>query len=173
MPYVSLSKLSCRALNSEARTNTITIVTPTTTNQMQTVLSVGAAGKIGASAIHAALSSEFHVLAMVRKHISAEKLFYNVGAHEGITTVEADIMSDRRVKGVVEKVRKGKLPVYAAGAGELFDMTSILDLTTEGINKHMQVNFEPNFFAYQGCRVRVCQPGDLTEMKLRKKLDVL
>lgn len=24
-------------------------------------------------------------------------------------------------------------------------MTSILDLTTEGINKHMQVNFEPNF----------------------------
>lgn len=115
MPYVSLSKLSCRALNSEARTNTVTIVTPTTTNQMQTVLSVGAAGKIGASAIHAALSSEFHVLAMVRKHISAEKLFYNVGAHEGITTVEADIMSDRRVKGVVEKVRKGKLPVYAAG----------------------------------------------------------
>jgi hypothetical protein len=29
-------------------------------------------------------------------------------------------------------------------AGGLFDTTSILDLTTEALRKHMQVNFEPN-----------------------------
>ena len=86
---------------------------------MQTVLVVGATGYIGASAIHAALRSKLHVLAIVRNHPSAEKLFHNVGTREGITTVEADITSDRGVKDVVEKVRKGELPafqhVYAAG----------------------------------------------------------
>ena len=55
----------------------------------------------------------------MRNQASAEKLFGNVGTREGITTVEADIMSDRGVKDVVEKVRKGELPafqhVYAAG----------------------------------------------------------
>lgn len=86
---------------------------------MQTVLIVGATGNIGASAIHAARRSKLHVLAVVRNQASAEKLFGNVGTREGITTVEADIMSERGVKDVVEKVRKGELPtfqhVYAAG----------------------------------------------------------
>lgn len=86
---------------------------------MQTVLVIGATGNIGTSAIHAALRSKLNVLAIVRNQASAEKLFGNVGTREGITTVEADIMSDRGVKDVVEKVRKGELPafqhVYAAG----------------------------------------------------------
>ena len=59
----------------------------------------------------------------MRNQASAEKLFRNVGTREGITTVEADIMSDRGVKDVVEKVRKGELPafqhVYAAGESVL------------------------------------------------------
>lgn len=56
---------------------------------MQTVLIIGATGNIGASAIHAALRSKLHVLAIVRNQASAEKLFRNVGTREGITTVEA------------------------------------------------------------------------------------
>ncbi|KAI9695811.1 MAG: hypothetical protein M1820_008404 [Bogoriella megaspora] len=132
---------------------------------MPTVLVVGATGNIGASAIFAALRSKFHVLAIVRNQASAEKLFSNVGTRESITTVEADIMSDRGVKEVVEKVRKGELPafqhVYAAAfwlkrmvilwwaAGGLFDTTSILDLTTADVRKYMLINFEPNLFAYQ------------------------
>ena len=90
---------------------------------METVLIVGSTGNIGASAIHAALRSKLHVLAVVRNQASAEKLFRNVGTRDGIMTVEADIMSDQGVKGVVEKVRKGKLPafqhVYAAGKSML------------------------------------------------------
>ena len=86
---------------------------------MPTVLIVGATGNIGTSAILAALHSKLQVLAIVRNQASAEKLFRNVGTREGITTVEADIMSDRGVKDVVAKVRKGELPafqhVYAAG----------------------------------------------------------
>lgn len=86
---------------------------------MPTVLVVGATGNIGTSAILAALRSKLNVLAIVRNQASAEKLFANVGTREGVTTVEADIMSEQGVKGVVEKVRKGELPafqhVYAAG----------------------------------------------------------
>ncbi|GFF36516.1 hypothetical protein IFM58399_04582 [Aspergillus lentulus] len=130
---------------------------------MQTVLIVGATGNIGASAIHAALRSKRHVIAIVRNQTSAEKLFHNVGTREGITTVEADIMSDRGVRDVVEKVRKGELPafqhVYAA-AGGLFDTTPILDLTTEDLRKHMQVNFEPNLFAYQATMPYLLEQGD-------------
>ena len=96
---------------------------PPPQTKMQTVLIVGATGNIGASAIHAALRSKLHVLAIVRNQASAEKLFRNIGTREGITTVEADIMSDRGVKDVVEKVRKGELPafqhVHAAGESVL------------------------------------------------------
>jgi short-subunit dehydrogenase len=104
------------------RRHTITITT-TQTKMQQTVLIVGATGNIGASAIHAALRSKLHVLAIVRNQTSAEKLFRNVGTREGITTAEADITSDRGVKDVVDKVRKGELPafqhVYAAGESVL------------------------------------------------------
>ncbi|CAI6336139.1 unnamed protein product [Periconia digitata] len=133
--------------------------------KMQTVLIVGATGNIGASAIHAALRSKLHVLAIVRNQASAEKLFSNVGTREGITTVEADILSDHGVKNVVEKVRKGELPafqhVYAA-AGGLFDRTSILDLTTDDIRKYMQVNFEPNLLAYQATIPYLLEQNDPT-----------
>jgi len=119
---------------------------------MQTVLIVGATGNIGTSAVDGALRSKLHVLAIVRNQAAAEKLFNNVGSREGITTVEADIMSERGVKGVVEKVKKGELPafqhVYAA-AGGLFETTTLLDLSAEELKKHMQINFEPNLYAYQ------------------------
>ncbi|KAK3172485.1 hypothetical protein OEA41_005807 [Lepraria neglecta] len=108
---------------------------------------------------------KLHVLAIVRNQASAEKLFRNVGTREGITTVEADIMSDRGVKDVVEKARKGELPafqhVYAA-AGGLFETTSILGLTTEELRKHMLVNFEPNLFAYQATIPYLLEQNDPT-----------
>ncbi|RYP28641.1 hypothetical protein DL767_007123 [Monosporascus sp. MG133] len=132
---------------------------------MPTVLVVGATGNIGTSAILAALRSKLHVLAIVRNQASAEKLFGNVGTREGITTVEADIMSDQGVKGIVEKVRKGELPafqhVYSA-AGGLFETTSILNLTTEDLRKHMRINFEPNFFAYQATIPYLLEQNDPT-----------
>lgn len=49
-------------------------------------------------------------------------MFANVGFREGITTVEADIMSEQQgVKSVVEQVRKGELPAFqhVFSAGEL------------------------------------------------------
>ena len=86
---------------------------------MPTVLIVGATGNIGTSAVIAALKLDYHVLAVVRNQASAEKLLTYVGASSGITTVEADILSDDGIRGVVEKVRQGKLPafqhVYSAG----------------------------------------------------------
>jgi short-subunit dehydrogenase len=86
---------------------------------MPTVLIVGATGNIGISAVIAARKLDYKVLAVVRNKESAEKLFAHVGSSSGITTVEADILSDKGVAGVVEKVRQGALPafqhVYAAG----------------------------------------------------------
>lgn len=86
---------------------------------MPTVLVVGASGNIGTSAVLAALHAKFNVLAVVRNQESAEKLFRNAGTRDGITIVEADVMSEQGVRGVVDKVRKGELPafqhVYAAG----------------------------------------------------------
>jgi short-subunit dehydrogenase len=86
---------------------------------METVLVVGATGNIGVAAILAALRSNRNVLAIVRNQASAAKLFQHVGTQEGITIVEADIMSEHGVQSVVDKVRAGKLPafqhVYAAG----------------------------------------------------------
>jgi short-subunit dehydrogenase len=86
---------------------------------MLTVLIIGATGNIGISAVLAARKLDYHVLAIVRSKESAEKLFAHVGSSGSITTVEADILSDKGVKSVVEKVRQGVLPafqhVYAAG----------------------------------------------------------
>lgn len=86
---------------------------------METVLVVGSTGNIGVSAVLAALRSNRHVLAIVRNQASADKLFRHVGTQQGITTVEADILSDQGVKGIVDQIRAGKLPVfqhvYAAG----------------------------------------------------------
>ena len=95
------------------------IATSTRTFNMETVLVVGATGNIGVAAILAALRSNRNVLAIVRNQASAAKLFQHVGTQEGITIVEANIMSEHGVQSVVDKVRAGKLPafqhVYAAG----------------------------------------------------------
>lgn len=86
---------------------------------MDTVLVIGATGNIGVAAVLGALRSKRNVLAIVRNQASAEKLFQHVKTKEGITTVEADIMSDEGVQTVVDQVRAGKLPpfqhVFSAG----------------------------------------------------------
>ena len=86
---------------------------------METVLVVGATGNIGASAVKGALSSGRKVLAIVRNQASADKLIRHVGSSDGISFVEANVLSDSGVKGVVDQVRNGKLPafqhVYACG----------------------------------------------------------
>ena len=96
---------------------------------METVLVVGATGNIGVSAVKAVLRSGRHVLAVVRNQDSAQKLFQHVGTHEGISTVEANILSEHGIQGVVEKVESGHLPafqhVYSAG-GYLFNVRSLV-----------------------------------------------
>lgn len=86
---------------------------------METVLVVGATGNIGVAAVKAVLHSGRRVLAVVRNQDSAKKLFQHVGTQEGISTVEADILSEHGILGVVEKVENGSLPafqhVYGAG----------------------------------------------------------
>lgn len=86
----------------------------------ETVLVVGASGNIGASAVTAALRSGRKVLAVVRNHDSAEKLIKHVGSSQGITFVDADVMKDTGVQGVVDQVREGTLPafqhVYSCGS---------------------------------------------------------
>jgi NAD(P)-dependent dehydrogenase (short-subunit alcohol dehydrogenase family) len=86
---------------------------------METVLVVGATGNIGIAAILGALRAKRNVLAIVRNQASAAKLFQHIHSKDGITIVEADIVSEEGVKGVVNQVRAGKLPafqhVYAAG----------------------------------------------------------
>lgn len=86
---------------------------------METVLVVGATGNIGVAAILGAIRAKRNVLAIVRNQTSADKLFQHVSSKEGITIVEADIISEGGVQGVVDQVRAGKLPafqhVYAAG----------------------------------------------------------
>lgn len=80
--------------------------------KMSTILVVGATGNIGVSAITAALRNKYKVLAIVRNQDSEEKLFKHVGTKEGITTTEADVLSETGVQGVVEKVKKGELPAF-------------------------------------------------------------
>lgn len=86
---------------------------------METVLIIGASGNVGVAATSAALRTGRKVLAVVRNQDSAEKLFKHVGTKEGITIVEADLLAEDAVKGVVDQVRAGKLPdfqhVYSAG----------------------------------------------------------
>lgn len=76
------------------------------------VLVIGATGNIGVSAVKGALRSGRQVLAIVRNQASAEKLYKHVGSSEGIVVVEADVTSDKGVKGVVDQVKAGKLPAF-------------------------------------------------------------
>ncbi|KAF7882707.1 uncharacterized protein EAF02_006070 [Botrytis sinoallii] len=115
---------------------------------MENVLIIGATGNIGVAAVLGALQSKRHVLAMVRNQASAEKLFKHVGTKNGITTVEADIMSEGGVQTVVDQVRAGKLPgfqhVYSA-AGSAYGATPLTELTLKELRQIMSVNFESNF----------------------------
>ena len=79
---------------------------------MQTVLVVGATGNIGLSAVKAALRFKYQVLAVVRNQASADKLVKYIGSSEGITFVEANVLSDSGIRGVVDQVRAGKLPSF-------------------------------------------------------------
>ena len=93
---------------------------------METVIVVGASGRIGVSVITAALRSQRNVVAIVRNKAAAEKMFPHVGTKHGITVVEADITSEAGVEKVVDRVGSGNLPgfqhVYSAGAYlRLFD----------------------------------------------------
>ena len=102
--------------------------------KMDTVLVIGATGNIGVAAVLGALRSKRNVLAIVRNQASANKLFQHVGTKEGITTVEADIMSDQGVQTVVDQVRAGKLPhfqhVYSAGKSLTFLIRTRLTVST-------------------------------------------
>ncbi|KAF7896087.1 hypothetical protein EAF00_006102 [Botryotinia globosa] len=99
---------------------------------MEKVLVIGATGNIGVAAVLGAVQSKRHVLAIVRNQASADKLFKHVGTKNGITTVEADIMSEGGVQTVVDQVRAGKLPsfqhVYSA-AGGAYGATPLTELS--------------------------------------------
>lgn len=95
---------------------------------METVLVIGATGNIGTSTVTAALRSKRQVLAVVRNQKSGEKLVKNVGTSEGITFVEADVVSDSGMRGVVEQVRAGKLPAFQ----HVFTCGELLHLTVTG-----------------------------------------
>ncbi|KAK7941259.1 uncharacterized protein PG986_013646 [Apiospora aurea] len=134
---------------------------------METVLVVGATGNIGTSAVTAALNSKRQVLAVVRNQKSGEKLLKNLGTSEGVTLVEADVVSDTGIRGVVEQARAGKLPVFqhVFTCGKLFLLlllptywvtvgadyipVALQDITTAQLRDNMSRAFESNFFAYR------------------------
>ncbi|KAK8140246.1 hypothetical protein PG984_000312 [Apiospora sp. TS-2023a] len=119
---------------------------------METVLVVGATGNMGTSAVTAALRSKRQVLAVVRNQKSGEKLLKNLGTSEGVTLVEADVISDTGVKGVVDQVRAGKLPTFQhvfTCVGADFIPVSLKDITTAQLRDNMSRAFESNFFAYR------------------------
>ncbi|TGO11645.1 hypothetical protein BTUL_0105g00350 [Botrytis tulipae] len=119
---------------------------------MENVLVIGATGNIGVAAILGALQSKRHVLAIVRNQASADKLFKHVGTKNGITTVEADIMSEGGMQTVVDQVRAGKLPsfqhVYSA-AGGAYGAKPLTELSLIELRQIMSLDFESNFFAYR------------------------
>ncbi|KAJ5729337.1 Short-chain dehydrogenase/reductase SDR [Penicillium malachiteum] len=119
---------------------------------MATVLVVGATGNIGVSAVTAALRSKHNVLAIVRNQNSADKLVKHIGSSKGITFVEANVLSDKGVKGVVDQVRAGKLPafqhVFSSVGGE-YATTPLQDISTAQLRRNFNTSFEANFFAYR------------------------
>lgn len=119
---------------------------------LERVLVVGATGNIGVAAVKGALRSGRQVLAIVRNQASADKLYKHVGSSQGIQVVEASVVSDTGVKGVVDQVKAGKLPafqhVYTCVGGEYTDVP-LKDITTERLRKNINMAFESNFFAYR------------------------
>ncbi|KAL5339601.1 hypothetical protein BJX70DRAFT_149718 [Aspergillus crustosus] len=134
----------------------------------ETVLVVGATGNIGVSTVQAALRSKRNVLAIIRNQNSADKLIRHIGSSQGITLVEADVLSETGVRDVVEQVRAGKLPafqhVYAAGempflcrqtshtdissVGGEYVTVPLSETTPERLRINMKTTFETNYLAY-------------------------
>ncbi|KAI7211767.1 hypothetical protein KC333_g7491 [Hortaea werneckii] len=118
----------------------------------ESVLVVGSTGHIGISAVIAALRSKRNVLAVVRNASAAQKLFHHVGTSDGITTVEADAVSEHGVQSVVDRVEKGELPafqhVYSA-VGGLYTFTPLKDLSSADLDDNFRINFKANFLAYR------------------------
>ena len=136
---------------------------------METVLVVGATGNIGVSAVKGALNSKRNVLAIVRSQASADKLFRHIGSSDGITIVQADVLSDTGIKGVVDQVKAGNLPafqhVYSCGlycldlktglgrgvdllnhiVGGEYIKLAMKDITTERLRANMNSMFEAAF----------------------------
>ncbi|KAJ5507306.1 Short-chain dehydrogenase/reductase SDR [Penicillium freii] len=119
---------------------------------METVLVIGATGNIGVAAVTAALRSKRNVLAVVRNQSSADKLVKHIGSSEGITFVEANVLSDSGVKSVVDQVQAGKLPafqhVFSSVGGE-YTTTPLPEISTEQLRRNFNISFEANFFAYR------------------------
>ncbi|WYZ45787.1 hypothetical protein EsH8_IX_000012 [Colletotrichum jinshuiense] len=119
----------------------------------ETVLVIGATGNIGTAVILGALQSGRNVLAVVRNQDSAKKLSENLGeGQDKITVVEADVISDQGVQGVVDKVRAGALPAFRhvfSSVGGGYTEKTMLETTTEELREFMTHNFESNFFAYR------------------------
>ncbi|KAH8904864.1 NAD(P)-binding protein [Coniochaeta sp. PMI_546] len=121
---------------------------------METVLVIGATGNIGVSAVTAALKSNRRVLAIVRNQHSADKLLKHLGnlASDQVMCIEANILSDSGVQGVVNQVREGKLPsfqhVYSCVGGE-YTATPLKEITTSQLRYNFSTSFEANFFAYR------------------------
>jgi short-subunit dehydrogenase len=121
-------------MQSDCRCNFRQILRNILIHNMDTVLIIGATGNIGVAAVLGALRSKRNVLAIVRNQASANKLFQHIGTRDGITTVEADIMSDQGVQTVVDQVRAGKLPpfqhVYSAGKSLMYLNRTLLNAHT-------------------------------------------
>ncbi|KAI8665067.1 hypothetical protein LRP88_12899 [Fusarium phalaenopsidis] len=119
---------------------------------METVLVVGATGKIGVSAVKAALNTGRNVIAVVRNQASTSKLLKHVGTSKGITVAEADVTSPDGIQSIVQRVREGQLPSFQHVYSSVgtFDLSPhITDVSTEAFRRIMNVNLEANFFAYR------------------------
>lgn len=109
-------RLSTKVIHINYNSRQIIFIMSTGVNKKkETVLVVGATGNIGTAAVIGALRSGRDVLAVVRGAASADKLLRNVGSHKGrgsVTTVEADVLSEDGVQGVVDRVKRGELPAF-------------------------------------------------------------
>ena len=85
---------------------------------METILVIGATGNIGVSAVTAALRSKRNVLAVVRNQSSAQKLIKYIGSSEGITFVEADVLSDQGVQMRSRSSSRRQTPSFPARLGQ-------------------------------------------------------
>ncbi|CCF39577.1 hypothetical protein CH063_00034 [Colletotrichum higginsianum] len=118
----------------------------------QTVLVIGATGNVGIAAILGALRAGLNVLAVVRNQDSAKKIKEHVSeGHDKITVVEADVISDQGVQGVVDKVRAGALPAFQhvfSSVGGGYTEKTMLEATVAELREFMTHNFESNYSAY-------------------------